>query len=147
MQSWILDYDFKKSASYLDRHRLQANIFENIHGLASLLNINDKLVNPKRSVANHPNIKRWIGYETEYFCYILGHLIIWDKKFAKNKGDTINSINMCLLSKYINLSEIISILCFNSSLTKPSWINPELIKQHQEILLKKDFEYYSQYFK
>lgn len=47
MQTWITDKDFFKSAANLDRRRLGAQLYEGIHVLASLLEVNDKLVTPK----------------------------------------------------------------------------------------------------
>lgn len=145
MQSWILDHDFYKSASMLDRFRLQANIYENIHGLASLLKINNKLYRlnketnkieqlGKRSVANHPNIKRWEDFKYQYFKYILAHVKEWIKR-----GYVIGEItknNLILLSGYI---------LFNSLIKIPSWVNENLIKQHQEKLYNKNPEYYKQF--
>jgi hypothetical protein len=135
MQNWILDKDFYKSASYLDRHRLQANIYENIHGLASLLNLNDKLVNPKRSVSNHPNIKRWKGYINEYFTYICMHVSEWEKRGFKID---INSKNVAIIMKNKSDIKVVNKI--------PDWITDDLIKQHQQILLKKNYEHYKKYF-
>jgi hypothetical protein len=53
MQTFIPDYNFYRSACNLDTKRLGSQIYEAIHILASLLYVNDKLVNPKRNVKNH----------------------------------------------------------------------------------------------
>lgn len=133
MQNWILDRDLDKSASYLDKNRLQSNIYENIHGLASILGVNNKLVTPKRSVINHPNIKRWIGFEREYLFYIHEHLWNW---FGRNYSSIIN---------FENYKMLLGILKECSKKT-PEWITDGLIKKHQQILLEKDYEHYSKFF-
>jgi hypothetical protein len=141
MQNWILDYDFCKSASYLDRNRLQANIYENIHGIASLLNINDKLVNPKKSVKNHPNIKQWEDYIEYYLQYILCHLEEWQRRGYKIN---INRKNMSIIFKKLKMDYCSEYILYNYDF--PKWINDDLIKKHQQLLLEKDYEYYSKYF-
>lgn len=138
MQNWILDFDFYKSASYLDRHRLQANIYENIHGLASIYNLNTYLINPKKNVKNHRNIKRWIGAEQAYFNYIDAHLYEWDRRY-KITQDSINYNNFIMLCKKTNIYPFLEKLI-------PRWINDDLIKQHRQILLNKNYEHYSKYF-
>lgn len=70
MQTWITDTDIAVSAHNLDRQRLCAQLYEGIHILASLCGANDKLVNPKRDVSNHPAAKVWRGRE-EALCFYL----------------------------------------------------------------------------
>jgi hypothetical protein len=65
MQTWLTDSDFSLSASNLDTKRLNAQIYEGIHILSSLLDVNDKLINPKRNVKNHPASKLWVGYQKQ----------------------------------------------------------------------------------
>jgi hypothetical protein len=77
VQTRITDKDFYKSASNLSRQHLQAQIYEGIHILASLLDVNDKLVNPKRNVKNHPASKLWMGYELNLLNYIMIHIREW----------------------------------------------------------------------
>jgi len=140
MQSWILDHNFYVSASMLDRNRLQANIYENIHGIASLLGINNQLVNQKRSVANHPNIKRWSGYLGYYFHYICVHIDEWVSRGYKND---INKRNMDIIFNHRNTQILIEV--YRSEYTIPNWITDDLIKEHKQILYKKDPEYYKQF--
>lgn len=129
MQTFITDKDFYKSASNLTRQHLQAQIYEGIHILASLLDVNDKLVNPKRSVKNHPASKLWVGYETELLYYIYCHISEWiDKRGCESK---INSLNFILLRKYINI---------NWENQNPSWITDELIQTHRSVLIQKEIE-------
>ena len=88
MQNWVLDYNYEISALKLDKKRLMANIYENIHGIASLLFINYKLITAKRNVKNHPNIKRWenniLKKSTARREIFLGAALI--EIGAKNKG-------------------------------------------------------------
>lgn len=141
MQSWVLDYDFNKSAYFLDRNRLMANIYENIHGLSSLLEINDKLVNPKRSVANHPNVKRWKNYLSTYFYYICVHLDEW---YRRGYTSSINKKNMDIIWGFNNPKILIDV--YQSNYKIPDWVTNELILDHQGILLKKCPDYYKRYF-
>jgi hypothetical protein len=133
MQTWITDKDFSKSAANLDRRRLGAQLYEGVHVLASLLEVNDKLVNPKRSVANHPVAKFWKGCEASLLKYIAIHLLEWSKRGYKHG---INFENFTILWKTTIGRDI-----FNS----PA-ITDDLIKLHRHILLKKDFEFYSEKF-
>ena len=128
MQSWILDKDFYKSASYLDRNRLQANIYENIHILASLLDVNDKLVNPKRNVKNHPASKLWIGYEGILLDYIYCHLQKWNR-LGYRQGVNYKNFKILRLEVLINLIDPI-----------PLWITDELIETHRSVLIQKEIE-------
>jgi hypothetical protein len=154
MQNWVLDldYNFYKSASYLDNHRLMANIYENIHGLASLLKINHLLYRRnkesgiveqlgKRSVANHPSIKRWLGFESMYFCYIAIHLAEWEKRGYEID---INMKNINMIFESYNCIRIY----VRDRLTLfilPHWINDDLIKTHRKILYNKDPVFYKNF--
>ena len=146
MQNWVLDYDYSISASHLDKKRLMANIYENIHGIASLLNINDKLITSKRNVRNHPNIKRWENNILNYFYYLEQQLKIWDTAFWITKSHTINVKNFCLIYvvivRYLNDEKN----CRKFKLynfDKPEFINDDLIKQHKKILYEKNPEFYT----
>jgi hypothetical protein len=92
MQTWITDKDFYKSASNLSRQHLQAQIYEGIHILASLLDVNDKLVNPKRNVKNHSASKLWIGYEVKLLNYIMIHIREW--KINRNYKCAVNCLEI-----------------------------------------------------
>lgn len=138
MQNWILDFDFIKSASYLDTHRLQANIYENIQGYASIFNLTDKLINPKKNRKNHSNIKRWIGYEQAYMNYIHRHFLVWKDKYGI-KEDSISYNNFLMIQKKTNIYPLVANLI-------PIWITQDLINQHRQILLQKNYEHYSRYF-
>jgi len=132
MQTWITDFNFLKSAKNLDRKRLQAQIYEGIHILSSLLNVNDKLVNPKGSVKNHPVAKLWENYENELFNYIDIHMAVIDPYYIEKNN--INTLNFLLLAD-------IGKFHINEQLIIP-WITPELIRVHRSILIQKKPEYY-----
>lgn len=150
MQNHILDYNFYKSASLLDNQRLWANVYENIHGLASLLGCNDKLYRlnkktnkieqlGKRSVANHPNIKRWDSWIPTYYRYIWIHIEEWLFNRRYQIGE-ITKNNLYLLMEYKVLYE-----CWDDNVI-PDWINDNLINKHKQILLKKNYEFYKNKF-
>jgi len=129
MQTFITDYDFYKSASNLDTKRLGSQIYEAIHILASLLDVNDKLVNPKRNVKNHPAAQLWAGYEQWLLEYIMSHIDCWE-----DKGYNIN-INA---KNYLILLREIRKMNFNQ--IPPSWITDELIQTHRSVLIQKEIE-------
>jgi len=138
MQSWIVDKDFYKSASMLDTKRLQANIYENIHILASLLYVNDKLITPKRSVINHPNAKLWVGYERELLCYIAIHLDEWmiSKKHKSEK----NLQNFHFLRGLFSGMEYLTIDQCQKYLNNVKWITEEFIQRHRAKLIQKEID-------
>lgn len=140
MQTWITDYDFYKSASNLDSKSLHINICESIHILASLLNCNDKLVNPKKNVKNHPAAKLWKEYEKSLLVYILQHIQEW--KFERKKKCPINEKNYYMLNKEIFNK---AFFCDAAALgikkqdeSDKYWINDELIKIHRSVLIQKE---------
>jgi hypothetical protein len=130
MQTWITDYSFMQSAKNLDRQRLGAQIYEGIHILASLIGLNDKLVNPKRDVSNYPQAKLWKGWEGDLYLYILCHLIEWEKRGHKAE---ISNKNIAMISwekKMVIAPQYVP------------WITPELIIVHRSVLIQKKPEHY-----
>lgn len=130
MQTWITDKDFYKSAYNLDTKRLGSQTYEGIHILASLLDVNDKLVNPKRNVKNHPVSKLWVGYEYELLCYIRKHLDNWHDR---NYDSIINETNYKIIC-------MIVVKRFKTHFEVPSWITDELIQVHRSVLIQKEIE-------
>lgn len=127
MQIFITDNNFYESAKNLDTKRLLSQIYEAIQILASLLNINDKLVNPKRNVKNHPVAKLWMGYESHLFKYLKIHIIVWtinSKKSLTELKETVTMKNFKLLK-----DKIIELKLYKG--TYPSWITDELIQTHR----------------
>ena len=94
MQTWILDENFAVSASKLSLRHLQAQIYEGIQILASLLDYRDKLVNPKRSVANHPASIQWKGYEFHLSQFVGSHLKEWFNRGYKSEVNLKNYENL-----------------------------------------------------
>jgi hypothetical protein len=137
MQTWITDFSFIQSAKNLDRKRLQANIYESIQILASLLDCSDKLVNPKRNVKNYPQAKLWKDYELGLWVYIYFHIIEWMNRGYKYK-DTITEKNIIVIIKYLYRFNNNN-LAYNNGI--PNWITDELIQVHRSILIQKS-DYY-----
>lgn len=135
MQTWITDKNYRISASNLDNKRLGVQIYEGIHVLSSLLNINDKLVNPKRSVVNHPVAKFWKGYELDLLNYISIHMDEWLKRGYTTQ---INIQNYRILVYFISLNLKYMFNCSNHKM------NEDLIKLHKQILINKKPEYYKE---
>lgn len=140
MQTFITNYNFYKSAENLDVKRRMSQIYESIHILASLLDMNDKLINPKRNIKNHPVAKLWEGYETWLFNYITCHIVIWinkSKKTIKEILETITIRNYSLLSIKIKNH-------FPTFIDKnyPYWITDKLIKIHRSVLIQKKPDFY-----
>jgi hypothetical protein len=133
MQTWITDYNFYQSAKNLDNKRLHAQIYEGIHILSSLLNINDKLVNPKRSVRNYPVAKLWEGHEYNLFQYINNHIVVWICKGFRYYG-TVSYENIRILYYFI--------LQYYDKSEYLFWITDELIQIHRSVLIQKKSEHY-----
>lgn len=136
MQTWITDYNFLDSAENLDFKRLHSQIYEGIHVLASLLGISDKLVNPKRSVKNHPVAKLWAGFEIDLWKYIMWHKTVWIKRNYKYEN-TINQKNYFFITDL--LQNKIKRYDFSD---QPIWITDELIRVHRSVLIQKKPEHY-----
>ena len=134
MQTFITDRNFSKSAENLDVRRLNAQVYEGIHILSSLLDVNHKLVNPKRSVLNHPITRMWKGHEESLLFYIAIHLREKRRRGHKLSG-TINFQNYIFLCGLISMKQIDS----------PEFITDELIKEYKKKLYEKDSEFYSQW--
>jgi hypothetical protein len=135
MQTWVTDKDFYKSASNLTRQHLQANIYESIQILASLLNINDKLVNPKKNVKNYPQARLWNGYEVTLYKYITQYLFNWyDRKYMSytNSKNIMIIFNYMLINNYLDKRK--------TRHKKNDWITDELIQTHRSVLIQKEIE-------
>jgi hypothetical protein len=128
MQTFITDYDFYKSASNLDTKRLGSQISQGIHILASLLDVNDKLINPKLNVKNDPAAKLWAGYKKELLYYISAHFDIW-YNLGYKMGINWQNFNLIKIMKNIKVDDRI-----------PKWISDELIQTHRSVLIQKEIE-------
>jgi len=109
MQTFLVDADYKTSASLLDSKRLFSQIYEGIHILASLTLMNNRLVNPKRNISNHPIVEVWRGHEWSLFNYVSAHYSVWSALHPLTIN-TINQANIELLSFYKTGSVVCPIL-------------------------------------
>lgn len=140
MQTWITHTDYRTSASNLDNKMLGAQIYEGIHVLSSLLNVNDKLVNPKRSVINHPVAKFWKGYECDLYCYVFYHIEEWMN--GRGYRTEINMKNLDIILDKLN--KLIEIEGGCIIVEQNPKINEDLIKLHKQVLVNKKPEYYKE---
>jgi len=145
MQVKVLDRDFYKSASYLRcPQELNAQIYEAIHGLASLLEcvdsleLSDKCKNKIKRYKDYPQCKLWKGYEKELLCYILIHLDVWIWKYRYNSN--INLINFKLLRKLFFSELYLTLEICQEYLSNIRWITDEFIRMHRSVLIQKEIE-------
>lgn len=123
MQTFLPYADFKKSARVLDRKRLGKQRSE----AKIILNI---LTGRAKSNAwkNHPAVKMWEGYEGALAEYGIAICEEWRRRGYRDS----------LLPYFLKFKKG----------KKPFWLgNPKFHKSHRSNLLRKDFEYYSKYFK
>ena len=118
MQTFLPYPDFKKTAKVLDYRRLGKQRVE-------ALQIQKALIVEDYGWKNHPIVKMWMGYENALMEYKNIMINEWiSRGFNNNMGlDT-------------NIGPRIY----------PKWLgNEELHASHRSNLLKKDYEYYSQF--
>lgn len=130
MQTFLVTRDPYQSARYLDPKRLFSQVYEGIHILASLQNMEGQLINPKRSVINHPVARMWDGYEPGLWAYCMAHYDVW----SETHGHQPNSIN------YQNLLLLAT--------PKRGGIPPAIITRipaYRDLLMSKDPVFYSQW--
>lgn len=121
MQTFLPFADFQQSASVLDYRRLGKQRVETMQVLNILLNRTET-----KGWKNHPVTLMWTGYEGALQQYQNCILIEWINRGYKNN---------------IQFEEI------DPSAKMPPWFGlDEFHISHQSNLLRKDFEYYSQYF-
>lgn len=137
MQTPITDKIFFKSAHNLDNKRLHAAIYENIHGLASILDcVDDLQISEKAKIQvkkykNKPQCKMWIGYEKDLLYYIYTCLCEWG--IERNFKLKINLENYNILAKKMFVRNFYNYKC-------PSWITDELIQTHRSVLIQKEIK-------
>jgi hypothetical protein len=127
MQTFLVHADYYQSAACLDPRRLFSQIYESVHILSSLLGVNDKLINPKRSVARHPTSLLWVGHEQSLCDYAFAHYIVWERRHPQDRP-TINGLNLEMLSSLVEGTSKCPIL--------------HLIPYYRTLLKSKDPEYY-----
>lgn len=122
MQTFLPYADFKKSVEVLDYKRLGKQRVETFQVLNILL---DRT--PTKGWRNHPVTIMWTGYESALKLYQNITIREWVNRGYKN--------NM----QYEEIEP--------NSVIMPAWFGNDLFhRSHRSNLLRKDFEFYSQYF-
>lgn len=122
MQTFLPLPDFKKSVEVLDYKRLGKQRVETYQVLNILLNRTDS-----KGWVNHPVTRMWRGFEEALKVYQNFTITEWISRGYNN--------NMSL--------EVID----ESKLVMPFWFGDDRIhRSHRSNLLRKNFEYYSQFF-
>ena len=122
MQTFLPYADFIQSVKVLDYKRLGKQRVETFQVLNILL---DRT--PTKGWRNHPVTRMWTGYEEALKLYQNFTIEEWIKRGYKNT---------------MKLEEIDM-----RHITLPPWFgNKDFHRSHRSNLLRKDFEYYSQYF-
>ena len=122
MQTFLPYPDFKESVRVLDYRRLGKQRVETFQVLNILL---DRT--PTKGWRNHPVTLRWAGYEPALQLYQNYTIQEWVDRGYKNtmQFEDINNLGIIM----------------------PPWLGlEEFHKSHRSNLLRKDYEYYSQYF-
>lgn len=122
MQTFLPYPDFIQSVKVLDYRRLGKQRVETFQVLNILL---DRT--PTKSWRNHPVTRMWSGYEEALKLYQNFTILEWIDRGYKN--------NM----KFEDVN--------HSSIVYPDWFGQDLFhRSHRSNLLRKDYEYYCQYF-
>jgi len=122
MQTFLPYPDFIQSVKVLDYRRLGKQRVETFQVLNILLERT-----PTKGWRNHPVTRMWAGYEEALKLYQNFTILEWiDRGYNNNmKFEQIDHKNILL----------------------PKWFgNKEFHRSHRSNLLRKDYEYYSQYF-
>lgn len=129
MQTFLPYQDFIKSAACLDRQRLGKQRVE-------VIQILNTLTGKSKGWRNHPNVKMWQGYELALATYGLEICTEWIKRGYK---DT-------CMNKIIDIMDEAGIDFLPCKAEMPEWLNEEFCAKHRQILLEKNFEFYSKKF-
>lgn len=122
MQTFLPYADFQKSVEVLDYRRLGKQRVETFQVLNILLERT-----PTKGWRNHPVTLMWTGYESALKLYQNTTIAEWIRRGYNN--------NMSY--EEVNLDDVVM----------PPWFgNDAFHKSHRSNLLRKDYEYYSQYF-
>jgi hypothetical protein len=124
-----------KIARCLDNKRLNKQILECIQILSANTGIDVGWKIPKY-VYNHPNTLLWKNGSRYLIKYC--HILIFE--FTKRRY----KIHKCLdiIYKFIQLTVHLDYSRFDNL----KHLTPDFCKKHQQLLLEKDYEYYSKYF-
>lgn len=126
MQTFLPFHNFTASALVLDRQRLGKQRVETLQIMRSIAGLSNG-----RGWINHPATKMWIGHENYLMKYQEAIVAEW---LSRGYKDT------CLYKTFQAFETI------DCTFTYPEWLgNPEFHASHRSNLLRKDFEYYSQF--
>jgi hypothetical protein len=128
-------------ADILDKKRRNKQILEICQLLSTILNIDIGWKIPKY-IKNHPTTKLYnssegIMYLVDFLFYLLYAYKKNNKKYRSHKCEKI-------FIKYFNKYHVLFISFEND--WRPKHLNNNFYKKHQQLLLEKDYEYYSKYF-
>jgi len=127
MQTFLPYESYEKSAQVLDMRRLGKQRVETLQILNALTNL-------EYGWQNHPAVNMWRGYEFELVIYGMAICEEWTYRGYK---DTCRDKIMAMVD-----NETIQI-----GIETPPWLGSELFhRSHQSNLLRKDFDYYNQFF-
>lgn len=125
MQTFLPYPDFKQSAQTLDWKRLGKQRVEGMQLLKAILGVKKLDGNFYKGWQNHPATKMWLSYPDALKVYTNSMINEWIRRGYKN--------NMQLYKVPRNY-------------TMPDWLGNEYFHaSHRSNLLRKDFNYYSQY--
>ena len=126
MQTFLPYESYEKSAKVLDRQRLGKQRVETMQIL-------NALADPSYGWQSHPAVNMWRGYEFELALY---GIAICDEWIYRGYKDTCKE-------KITNKIDSMD----NASVEFPPWIGSmDFHVSHQSNLLRKDVEYYKQFF-
>jgi hypothetical protein len=128
MQTYIIDFNLKKSFRYLDIKRHNKQIVECIQILLTLSEMST-------GWCYHPIMKMWRGFE--------GYLV---KKYLKTAIIELERKRNKIYDSYRNSYRFFYGKYVFSSTKKPVWLNEQFILSHRSRLVEKDMEHYQPLF-
>lgn len=140
MQTFLPYLDFKKCAQVLDRQRLGKQRVE-ARQILNILSGKDKNSGWK----NHPNVKRWKGFEPTLRYYLFCMMEEWAKRGYRNIK---TKVNHSFFDPSINFMQT-ELKWFDGEykgnkyrIILPPWLTTQLVRKHRESLMKKKPDYY-----
>lgn len=142
MQTFLPYPKFSDSAKVLDRQRLGKQRVENMQIIKALLD-------PDYGWQNHPAVNMWRGHVNSLALYQETICLEW---MSRGYKDTCLSKTRELMKHYDVFNDPFAVPLgpedCSPRLFHPSWLGyPDFHRSHQSNLLRKDFEYYSQFFR
>lgn len=148
MQTFLPYQNFLLTAQILDKKRLWKQAVENLHIIGTILGLPNSKGKPRTGYKNHPAILMWKNSPKTLIYY---HAAILAECYNRGIKTTLPIPNLGINGKHeyafydltgsVNFQEVVDI-------EHPSFIgNTEFHRSHQSNLLRKDFGYYSKFFK